>query len=359
MPSVRDIDVQILLVDLASIALERRRFIVLVPTMLFLAVVGMGLISERTYSVRTRFAPQGAEVAPGGQLAGLAAQFGVTVPSGNVSESLDFYASLVESEPLMRGLIQPAFMFTFHGDTIRGSLIDIYEIEEATTARAVEVAVRRLRSDLNVSTDPKAGLITLRITSRYPELSAQIAERALELVNRFNLQTRQTQARQERAFVEGRLEEVESELQLAEDSLKAFLEKNRQFRGSPDLLFDHDRLERRVVMRQQVFTSLMQAYEQARIDEVRNTPVITMFEEPQVPALPDSRHLLARGLIAIFLGSVIAIFLAIGLEVFHRSRLDAPEQAERLRHLQEEVLQDISLPWRMFRSRWPTGGPRV
>ncbi len=359
MSSSDNVDGQISLVDLATIALQRRRLVVVVPSVLFAAVVGFGLMQERSYSVQTRFAPQVRERPAGGQLAGLAAQFGVAVPGGSVNESLDFYASLVESEPLMRGLIQPAYTFTFRGDTIRGSLIDIYEIDEATTARAVERAVRRLRSNLSVSTDPKPGLVTIRITSRYPELSAQIAERALELVNRFNLETRQTQARQERAFVEGRLKELETELQLAEDSLKEFLENNRQFRGSPDLLFDHDRLERRVVMRQQVFTNLIQAYEQARMDEVRNTPVITTFEEPLLPALPDSRHLLARGLIVIFLGGVIAIFLAIGLEVFHRSRLDAPEQAERLRHLQEEVLQEIRLPWRMLRFRRSVGGPRV
>jgi uncharacterized protein involved in exopolysaccharide biosynthesis len=34
---------------------------------------------------------------------------------------------------------------------------------------------------------------------------------------------------------------------------------------------------------------LAQAYEQARIEEVRDTPVITVIEAPMLPARPDPR----------------------------------------------------------------------
>ncbi len=46
-------------------------------------------------------------------------------------------------------------------------------------------------------------------------------------------------------------------------------------------LFEHDRLERPVSMRQELVTAMAQAYEQARVDEVRNTPVITVIDQPE------------------------------------------------------------------------------
>jgi uncharacterized protein involved in exopolysaccharide biosynthesis len=54
--------------------------------------------------------------------------------------------------------------------------------------------------------------------------------------------------------------------------MQAFLQANRQWANSPDLTFQHDRLERDIALRQQVYTTLVQSFEQARISEVRDTP---------------------------------------------------------------------------------------
>ena len=46
-------------------------------------------------------------------------------------------------------------------------------------------------------------------------------------------------------------------------------------------IFGHDRLERQVSVRQELVTAMAQAYEQARVDEVRNAPVITVIDQPE------------------------------------------------------------------------------
>ena len=102
----------------------------------------------------------------------------------------------------------------------------------------------------------------------------------LDLVHTFDLTTRQTQAGAERRFSGERLAELTGELRDAEDTLKSFLIENRVFSNSPALQFEHDRLQRAVTMRQELVTSLAQAYERARIEEVRNTPVITLIDPP-------------------------------------------------------------------------------
>ena len=108
----------------------------------------------------------------------------------------------------------------------------------------------------------------------------------LDLLDSFNLETRQPQAASERRFVEERLGQAKDELLDAEDRLLTFLNQNREFQNSSQLSFEHDRLLREVRLRQDVVTSLTESHEQARIEEVRNTPVITIVQAPELPALP-------------------------------------------------------------------------
>jgi uncharacterized protein involved in exopolysaccharide biosynthesis len=117
--------------------------------------------------------------------------------------------------------------------------------------------------------------------SPYPHLTPSSPSRSprgsVELLNEFNLETRQSQALEEGRFVSARMAEAQEELREAEEALKTFLQQNRQFRNSPELVFEHDRLQRQVAMRQEIFTSLAQSHEQSRIDAVRDTPVITVI----------------------------------------------------------------------------------
>jgi uncharacterized protein involved in exopolysaccharide biosynthesis len=64
-------------------------------------------------------------------------------------------------------------------------------------------------------------------------------------------------------------------------------------------------------MQQAVYSSLAQAFEQARIDEVRNTPVVTLVDPPNLPAEPDRRWLLAKVLLAALLGGIIGAFIGL------------------------------------------------
>src|SRR5687768_12072132 len=94
------------------------------------------------------------------------------------------------------------------------------------------------------------------------------------------------------------MNEREKMLRIAEDSLKAFLLHNREYRSSPNLVFLHDRLERQVATNQDVFSAMVQAVERARIEEIRNVPVITVVARPVAPSTPNSRRLAIKAILA-------------------------------------------------------------
>ena len=128
---------------------------------------------------------------------------------------------------------------------------------------------------------------------------------------------------------------------IAEDSLKAFLVENRQFSNSPQLTFEHDRLQRQVAMRQVLVTAMAQAYEQARIDGVRNTPVITVIDQPEPPPLPDRCGRLLTLMLGLTGGLVAGVGLAFILQFGERAKNEESEAYREFRQILKDVKGDL------------------
>lgn len=333
------------LIHLAN-ALLRWRFLILIPSVLLAGVVVVvGLLMPRTYTASASFAPQAA-LGGGSQVRGLAAQFGIAVPSTDASTSPEFYADLLRSAQLLRALADSTYTFADGPDTIRAGLVEVYGVRRATPARSVEKAVERLRDDLRVSTDIKTGVVTVAVRASAAELAFQLTRYSLDLLNRFNLRSRQSQAAAERAFVEARAMEAREDLRNSENRLEEFLTANRMFANAPQLQFQYDRLQRDVQLRQAVYTQLIQGYEDARIAEIRNTPVITIVEEPVVPVRPDSRHLALLGIAALLLGGLSGVFLVAYRQALSRTRAVFPAEYGEFERLLGEFAADVHWPWR-------------
>jgi uncharacterized protein involved in exopolysaccharide biosynthesis len=134
-------------------------------------------------------------------------------------------------------------------------------------------------------------------------------------MQQFNLETRRSQAQAERVFLETRVGAARDELTQAEGKLQAFLQQNRQFENSPELQFEFDRLQRDVSMRQEVYTGLVQAFEEAKIREVRDTPVVTVIEHPVLPAQREPRGTFLKGLLGLILGGMLGLGIVFGREM--------------------------------------------
>jgi uncharacterized protein involved in exopolysaccharide biosynthesis len=206
----------------------------------------------------------------------------------------------------------------------------------------VRRAVDRLRRNVSVATDPKSGLVTLRVSARGRELSETISRRLLDLVNEFNLQKRQTQAAAERKFVESRLLEARRELEAAEGDMQAFLQRNRSYQGSPQLTFEAGRLQRRITLRQEVYSSLAESFERARIDEVRNTPLITVVDAPEGSGR-KAGNVLVTAVVGLIAGACIALLIAFALEMLDRARREGAQEYLELRRLASDTVGGVWL----------------
>ncbi len=165
-------------------------------------------------------------------------------------------------------------------------------------------------------------------------------------MNSFNLERRQTQAGAELRFTEARLTEAREELRRAEARLEAFLEQNRGYTSAPALRLTTDQLTRDVGFRQQIYTTLAQAYEQARIDAVRDTPVITVIENPEAPVRPRPRGLVQWTSVALLVGILLGVAGAFVREYVRRTAAASGPDLDEFRALRHHAIGNVTQPWR-------------
>lgn len=337
------------LIELGIVVLRHRWKVVWFPPAVAFLVVLFVLLAPATYTTPFSFMPQGDDVSLG-QFSGIAQQFGIDIPTGQPGQSPQFYAEFIESPHVLRAVVESDYdIGDGSAQQIRtGDLVGLLDIEGDTRARRVDKAVKELQKRIGVTTAVETGVVSVTITTRWPGLSKQIGERLIELVNEFNLESRQSQASAEREFIGERLSQAKEELQVVEDSLETFLENNRQYENSPALRFEQQRLQRRVRVHEQVVSSLSRSYEQARISEVRNTPLITVVEPPVAPARSDSRLLLVKALLGLVLGGIVALFWALAVETFGTER---DPKARELERLWDDTREEVRGAWRRLRDR--------
>lgn len=286
-------------------ALVRRhgRWLAAVSLGLGVLVVVAGLVPRREWEVESSFLPQSRR--PSGNLSQLAAQFGVVAPSADGQQTPQFFADLITSRELLhrvaiRPLDVPGGRLAL--DTLLGVTLE-------DSARREDEVVRRLGLRVETEVSPKTGVVTVRVRLPHAAGAHALSQRLLGLLDEFNRDTRRSQSASERRFTEARQAQLGAELRLAEDSAQRFLEANRSgIATSPQLKLIYDRLQRSVSLKQQVYANMVQAFEQARIEEVRDTPVITVVEAPRLPSRPVSRQLAVKGV----MGTLVGLGLAVG-----------------------------------------------
>jgi uncharacterized protein involved in exopolysaccharide biosynthesis len=300
--------------DVLGVLLRRRRFVLAIPFALATVTLVVALLLPRTYTTTLVFMPERPSAGRLGGLAGVASQLGLQLPFMDMGLSPLFYAELLRSQQFLGELA--VSRFAAPGDTAR-PLMDFLKVRGETEALRQDKAADRLKRLLEITPDETVGLVRVRVKMRSAELAHGVGQRMVELINQFNGERRRTRAKAEREFADQRQEEALKDLREAEGRLLAFITQNRDMSGAPGLLAQRERLQREVSVRQALYQSLRQSYDQARLEEVRNTPTITVVEEPQLPARPDSRKLIQKLALALLVGLLLGSFGALWQE--HRA----------------------------------------
>jgi len=185
-------------------------------------------------------------------------------------------------------------------DSVR--VVDYLE-RTGTPARRMELGVRKLRRSIDANLDRRTGVLSIRVRAERPEVAAAIANELDSLLQDFAVHSFTSQAGENRRFIEGRLEGVQSQLNGAEEQLRAFRESNLRIGNSPRLQLEEGRLTRRLREQEEVYLTLQRQYELAKIEEHRETPAINVIDAAEVPITRISPRRVSMTLMGLIIGA--------------------------------------------------------
>jgi hypothetical protein len=253
----------------------------------------------------------------------------------------EFYVELMRSPAILGPLVESPI------DSEPGrppqTLIERYAKGEKRRQVATDAAIGAVLSKISTRISLN-GIITLRVTAENPRLAAAIALGILQQMDDFNNNKRKSQASAERRFAEQRLVEVGAEVRNVEERYKNFLERNRETTRSPALTLERDHLTDELSMKRSLYSSIIQAYERAKMDEVRDSPRATVLQTPMPPVGPDRRTTLRYAILGFFLGVIVAGFLALTREFFSRIPKQASPEASEFNALRAESTERLRRP---------------
>ncbi len=272
-----------------------------------------------------------------GGLQSLASEYGVNLNVGDfINERPSFYIpDIVNSRILKKAVINNKWK-TLNEDSI--DLINYWKINDSTkfslgkvlqsitgsssspdlNLKYMDSAIEKLTSQVLVQ-EEESGLIVISVLMEEPALAADIANYIANYVKEYVSNIMLSYSSTHRKFIEERLQYSKQELSSSEEELKEFSEKNPFAVDTPELQLQRGRLMRNMEVNQQVYITLRQQYEMARINELKEIPVINIldFGEPASDEAKPQKLLIIFLMTLVFMVSA-SIFVIVKKEIYFK-----------------------------------------
>lgn len=361
----RDDDDEIDLLELVK-KIWKGRFTIIKTVVVFVAlglIVALG--SPETFTSEVKLLPEAQQQRSLGSLGGLARQFGV---GGAATTSADgippgIYPDLIRSTSFIRELLntevplpdgsgrvtyqeyltdhqEGSWYGTLQKYTIRlpftflsvvRSLISSDE-EESIVVQAGNGSVdgqreilrlsrdewemiRNLRDQINISSSMDTGILTISVKFEDPVIASELAHRVVELLSETITEYRTEKARRDVEFIEERYEEAKTRFEEAQQELAQFNDENRGQLTAVARTREQV-LQSNFNLTFNLYNSMAERLEEARIKLQEETPVVNILEPA---AVPDRRSSPKRGQLLVILtifGGVLGTGLIFLIEIW-------------------------------------------
>ncbi len=167
--------------------------------------------------------------------------------------------------------------------------------------------------DLITVEESGTGLIEVSVLMEEPQLAADIANYISDFVKDFVSYEQGKEAKRNLEFIKNQLINSKDDLEYSEKELTQFKEKFSYTNPSLDEM--RGRLERNIESNLQVYITLRQQYELAKIEEARDLLMVTILDEAEAPVLkkkPQRKIIVISGIITgLFLSTLWAFFTSV------------------------------------------------
>jgi uncharacterized protein involved in exopolysaccharide biosynthesis len=219
--------------------------------------------------------------------------------------------------------------------TLQEDLVHEFKLQQLYRCKGMDRTLKALAGHVKV-TISLSGLLVVQVEDRDPQRAAAMANRLVDQLDRFNRETLNTRAKRTREFLEKRVADAQSRMSAAEAALTAYERRNgvvadatavsgmagiiaqkfslqvkrayvssytatgsaavrsidaeiaaydRELARLPGLKNEGSRLALDAEIQRRVFTLLTGQYEDARVQEMRDTPTITVLDRARPPEM--------------------------------------------------------------------------
>lgn len=342
-----------------------RNLIVINVLVACIVAAGISFMIPKTYKATASvLPPKQADIFS--SLGGVASSIAKSIPGasrlgfGQRSAGYNYFA-ILNSRSSLEGIVR------------QFNLISVYDIKDSS----MEKAVRELSN--NVSFEEQTDdYITIEVRDRDPQRAAAMANAFVDVLNRISVQLGTAEARNNREFIGQRLGQAQVDLRKAEDDLKSYQEKSkmiitseqsaslsgmaslyalrarkevelgvlqhsvdpsdpsvrslrlevaeidRKLSDLPEIGVESLRRYRDVLIQQQIVEFLIPMFEQAKIDEVKDIPVVLSLDKAIPPEKRASPQRSIIVLVTFFLSTFLCILLVYTMEWFTRVQPPGP-----------------------------------
>ena len=301
------------LTDIILTLARQLKVIIITPTILCtLTIINVLFIAKPVYTSTSKImsSSSGGGVS---QAAGLAAQFGISIPSSQ-SDPKWVYPEIIQSRTLAKAMLKRKFDTNQFG--LQKSLLQILTYGNGKPDFNLDtleiMGVNTFLDMIEVSENKKTGILTLDVFALEPSLAAEINRGMIEELDKHQRKYNKTKTIDTKQFIEERIVDAEKELMAAEEDLKIFMDRNRRIENSPALQLEKQRLGREVTVLTGVFTTLKQQLETTKIEEVKESDYVIVMDPPEVPL----QRIAPRRKFAVIMSGILGLGLGVLLAVF-------------------------------------------
>jgi|GEM_PF-2127950 len=358
--------------------IARRWWKMLIALAIFGALgVALAFILPKRFRAEVKLLPTAQETGLMGALSSLQSQLGIgglSIPGADAATSAMLtYADILRSQ------------------TIKDYVIDSCSIMERMDVESREEAYSELDGMSAFKLVMPEQIFAIEVVGKDNVLVADIANTYAEALDHFLTYSSTTRGRYLREFVEERIEQVKVDMKIAQDSLTAFqrrhqlpiitteggaelqafaelkaqavqkeleLDYMRAFSTTNNPQYDATRRElallqaklstlppvaskaielyRDYLVQQEVYMLLMQQYEQAKLIEAKDTPLISVLEWVKPPKEPFAPQKKLVVIAALLVGLILIVAYSM-IRVYWENVISHPGEHEKMSHLRSEL----------------------
>jgi uncharacterized protein involved in exopolysaccharide biosynthesis len=197
-------------------------------------------------------------------------------------------------------------------------LFDQEKIERLTYMSKLDwETLREIRERISASLDSEMGTVTVSVKMQDPVIAADIADEVVRRLADYITEKRTEKVRQNVEFIENRFEEAKASFEEAQRALAEFSDQNR---GQLTAMAQTQQrlLQSRYDLSFNIYNSMAERLEEARIELQKETPVVNILEPASIPDQRTEPNTILILIIYLFLGLISGLVIVFSKPFYQR-----------------------------------------